>query len=152
MREWIQDVLKLDVGASVDEDGVTYTYMGETKKFDSIEELFAAEDISIFYPADLPEHIRIENVVYVETNGIPSYSISFNTTEIAMWVQIGTAQTFSPSTKSEVYTNTIGTFYINKANETIYVTGIVNDNIYDIAMQNTFDEKGLLDSLKESIT
>lgn len=152
VRAWAQEVLQFSVGESIDENGVTYTYMGETKKFENIEELFSFENISIFYPAGISEDIYIKNVIYTEVNGTPCYSIGFNTEDISMWVQIGNAKTFSPSTEYEVYTNSIGTFYISQINDVCKVTGIISEDRYNITVTNVMDVKDILDSLKESTT
>lgn len=152
VREWIQDVLKLDVGASITKDGITYENQGKSVVYPNVDELLATEGLRIFLPSDLPDGIEIERIVRMDINGKQAYSITFNTMDISMRVQIGNAKSFSPSSNREIYTNSVGTFYISNTSDVKKVTGIINEDLYNITIANTMDVKSILDSLKESTT
>lgn len=152
VRAWFENAKIFGLGVTLTEKTVTYTCRGETKQFGSIEELLSAENFSIYYPMGLSEDIYIKNIVCVDINGGKCYSIGFNTADIAIRIYLDSAQTFVQDPMHEVYSNSVGVFYISQIDDSYKVFGIIDQDLYNITVKNTFDIKNILDTLKESVT
>lgn len=70
VRETILKTLDLNIGASINDVGITYKYMGRSVKYESIEELMNAEKITIHYPKELPDGVSIENIYSTEKRDV----------------------------------------------------------------------------------
>ena len=69
---------------SVTENGITYTYLDNTKEYNSIEELIENENLNIIYPTKLPDKIKFKNIIKYDFDGNNQYFIAFNTNEL-LW-------------------------------------------------------------------
>ena len=83
-------------GASVDDNGITYTYNGQVTIYKDIDELLAKEQLNILYPSKLPNGAKLVNVQRVFEDG----------TEKVFWVldskDINFVITFNISQNMEV--------------------------------------------------
>ena len=110
-------------GESIDVDGVTYTRIGHSKSYRSIDALAKDnENLDIYYPAELPGNTRIDSIFMVigfaeENKGSLSYvftnhSVSFSISHAA-----------EENLSSYDYTSfktVCGTFYVIKIDDSTY--------------------------------
>ena len=148
VRSWISFALQLEVGSPVTVDGVTYENMGIAKIYSSAEELLVAEQIDIFLPSKLPEGIELKHIITLDMSGKTAYSVKFSTRDLSLYIQIGMADAFSGSSRQEIYSTDVGTFYIHSKDGITTVTGIIGQDIYNITAKDYIDVKSLLDSFK----
>lgn len=85
VRNLLFAVNDLEVGESMEIDGVTYQYNGVTQFYDSVQELLEEEQLTILYPEVLPEGVaiksvfRIDNDIYIQfTDASISFSITLD--------------------------------------------------------------------------
>ena len=73
-----------EVGQTMEKDGITYTYLGENKNYDSVESFIESEGLDIEFPEILPEGVQLERVertagnngiVFVFTDDIIQFAI-----------------------------------------------------------------------------
>ncbi len=62
---YIRDIVRLEDGTVINEDGFTFYNAGVPKEYTSIEEMIKSEDLDIMYPAKLPEGVKIKKVEVV---------------------------------------------------------------------------------------
>ena len=94
------------------------------------------------------KHVKT-NIAYLDLDGIACYSVRFSTLDISFRIQTGAANTFTPSSAENIYSNIAGVFYINSTDDSYKITGIIDEDIYNITLKKTYDLKQFLDSLKE---
>jgi hypothetical protein len=63
---------------TVTKDGITFTYLDNTKPYNSIEELIKKENLDIVYPSELPKEIKFENIRKYDVDGYTKYFLTFN--------------------------------------------------------------------------
>lgn len=66
LRHMVMRVLGMEVGESIEYNGVTYINSGEGKVYSNIAELVEQEGLDIMYPHKLPEGLEITKVVKFE--------------------------------------------------------------------------------------
>ncbi len=76
IKDIILKTLNLEVGQSIDEGGITFTYWGVTTKYNSIEAIIEAENLNILYPRELPDGCYIESIYVMEHNIAIKYTDS----------------------------------------------------------------------------
>lgn len=76
LRIKLMNALKLDVGESVEEDGVTFIHTGEPELYPNMNELISAENLNILSLEDLPDAININSIIYTENSSMTT--ITFN--------------------------------------------------------------------------
>lgn len=86
-------VKKCEPGDKVTTDGITFTYCGTSKNYDSIEELIAAENLDIMYPTKLPEELEIKRIKINEDSDEITFFFNTFDTNISIYTQ----KTLDPS-------------------------------------------------------
>ncbi len=61
LRMWFAKLVN-NPGASVEDDGITYSYNGQAVIYKDIHELLEKEQLDILYPSKLPDGVKLENV------------------------------------------------------------------------------------------
>jgi len=75
-----------EVGQTMEKDGITYTYLGENKNYDSVESFIESEGLDIEFPEILPEGVQLERIIKPEIDYVififkdraASFEILFN--------------------------------------------------------------------------
>lgn len=152
LRAWLTQLRQGGIGATAEEHGVTYEYMGESVIYNNVEELLAAEGIDIYYPAELPEVIYIKRILCIDFNDAKVYSIKFNTTDISVRVQTKVVSSLNATPTHEIYSTPIGEFiiYTDESLNVSTAKGILAGSQYNITVKNGLNIKEILNSLKES--
>ena len=156
LRAWFVQLRQYGAGATAEDQGLTYEYMGKSEVYNSevynnIEELLAAEDIRICYPTELPDGVLIKRIVCMNVDNKIIYSITFNTDEISMRIQADQTSLLPSNAKREEYITPVGVFYIQDKKNKISAVGLINESLYTISVNNIDSLKTILDSLKENI-
>lgn len=139
-RDMVMAVLNLDVGDSIEHNGVTYINAGEGRVYSDISELVEKEGLNIMYPHELPDGVEITEVSYFEeenciylyfTDMLISMTIQFDVTSFDEY--INTEEVFvyngiSYYLHSRMYNNE---FYYD-----IYILDYENSTIYSINSRN----------------
>lgn len=71
-----------NIGEPVEVNKITFTRLGESKQYNSIEECIQSENLSIYYPAWLPEGVYVESIFVVNSNDGDEVNIKFNTDSV----------------------------------------------------------------------
>lgn len=75
-RDVVRNVLNLDAGSAIEDNGVTFINFGETYEYSSIDELIQSEKLGILYPHNLPDKLKIRFVSGAGEGEELVYSIS----------------------------------------------------------------------------
>ena len=130
----IRRVLHMPVGSSIDDGGITFINEGKTKQYSTLDELTEAEelkDYGMIFPADLPDELRIESIVYTADNDGKRINIIFSDESVMMGIEInGTIDTASTVEKTEVNGSVV---YIDKYEDRYVASMLYKDNAYYVA-------------------
>ena len=102
-------VHKTDPGDSVTKGGLTFINRGEATKYDSIEELLAAEELDIMYPTELPDGLYIEKIKIIE--GSNDISFVFNSFDTNIVIHMNPKMNITDGNYTACETND-NTFYV----------------------------------------
>ena len=75
IRDGIRTALGLDVGESIEIDGITFINGGTSKLYRDIDEFLADNDLDIMYPHELPNGLKITEVCMTEENSFPIHLV-----------------------------------------------------------------------------
>lgn len=110
-RDMVMAVLNLDVGDSIEHNGVTYINAGEGRVYSDISELVEKEGLNIMYPHELPDGVEITEVAYFEEE--KDIDICFNIADISMTLQFDVKEYEEYKASEEVLTFNNIDFYLH---------------------------------------
>ena len=85
LRVKLLNVLQLDVGESIDENGITYTHGGKTTQYDDIDSLIAAENLDILSFEDPDGKFKIQEIKHIDESSTTTFI--FNEPSISFKIQ-----------------------------------------------------------------
>lgn len=148
-RQAILTALQLDVGESVEENGITCIRNGVEKSYATIEDLLKNENIDFLLPRYQSETLKLEQIVSVgETNkiilrynnAVLNYTIDQCNTHIAPYTQNSTEYHFN--------THTVYVITINTSGKNMYYSyTLIGDDIHNIVSDNLEDIEFLINSI-----
>lgn len=150
-RNMVMSVLGMDVGDSIEQNGVTYINSGEGKVYADIAELVEKEGLDIMYPHELPEGVEITKVTYFPDED--SLFINFVDTTISITIQFNVTDFDDYRNTEDVIVYNGIDFYVHERvrnNEiwySIYVIDVRSNTLYSIKSQ----DRSLLVSLIKNI-
>ncbi len=145
--QYLAGIVRQPEGVENNVDEFTFYHNGDVKKYDSIEEMVAGEDLDIMYPTKWPEGVEVKSVIITnEING--NEVIQIFTSDTNTNINIELSGNPLDSSIKDVYVLHNIDFYIKQ--EVMYVANCYyNNNCYTITA-NTRDELILIiDNLKE---
>ncbi len=147
IQDVIQRVLCTNPGTSINEDGVTYVYAGETVNYQSIDDLIQSEKIDILYPHNLPNNLKIKSVVGVKNESCSEYFISFVDNAASISIKSGeiAVSDLSPENTTYKNQNEIVSYYISSDNGMFSSVTVFNGYTYYIT---AYDESQLITILE----
>ena len=77
IRDMINTVLNLPIGSSAEDNGITFTNVGITVVYESMDELVQNENLNIIYPHNLPDGLKIKYVTCTGENTTFRCTITF---------------------------------------------------------------------------
>lgn len=144
LRVALMTALKLDIGESVEADGITYTYAGVEQSYTSIEELLKSEDLDFLPPLLQSKTLKLEKILCIgETNTTVLcfndasiiYEIWTDNTDISSYIANTTVYCFNGYTTYVATINTSGSpkyySYTQIEND---IHNIVSDNLESIEL------------------
>ena len=78
VKENIQQIIGMDAGDKVNDEGITLIKNDGVIAYKSIEELFESEGLDILYPAELPDGVRITKISQQNVKILVSKFITIN--------------------------------------------------------------------------
>lgn len=124
---WLKDIVRMPVGTSVEADGVTYTYLGNSIEYDSIEDIIKKEELGVFFPVT-DDYIRVRAVKRMIIDSYDSIVVAFDDTEMSYTIYMDCDE------KPEVL-GYESEFYVNDM--VLYISSYyVGDNKYYVANGN----------------
>ncbi len=81
----VQITRTLRPGESFDEDDLTFIYLGEATKYESIEKLVTKENLDIMYPTKLPNGLYIEKIKVSEDKSEITFYFNIFDTNISIY-------------------------------------------------------------------
>ncbi len=139
-RDMVRNVLHLSSGDSIDGDGVTYVYNGERKRYDSIEDWVASENLDILYPHKLPDGLVIRNIIASNNGEVPMYNISFDDGITGIVILHNEIDTSTLHKESELYENNYGILSYILTSENAVTSVIVHNGYTYYISTNTLDD------------
>ena len=122
-RNMVMSVLGMNVGDSIEHNGITYINSGEGKVYADIAELVEKEGLDIMYPHELPDGVEITKLVMFENED--KLYINFNETEISIIIYFNT-------TFYDEYTNTSEILNFNEIDFYLHSRNLNNEQNYDV--------------------
>lgn len=87
-QNYIKQVIGLQNDTVIDDEGITFQYMGSSRKYNSIADLTAAENLAgILLPNHLPDEMRISIINFLQTDDQTLVSIRFIDNNVSMEVE-----------------------------------------------------------------
>ena len=87
-QSYIKQVIGLQNGSTIDADGITFEYLGDSRKYDSIADLLISEDLDgVLLPNHLPDEMRISIINFMQTDDHTLVSIKFIDENVSMEVE-----------------------------------------------------------------
>lgn len=146
-RNMVQYVLKLNVGESFEDSGVTYVNAGKTEMYKNIEELIQCENLNILYPHSISEELQIKFIMSSGDEN-PTYNIGFVDGLASINITSSEENIVKISDQSEVYLNDEGIVsYILSDDEIFTSVTIYNGYTYYVTTYNESHMIMILDSL-----
>ena len=147
-RDMIRSVLKLGCGETIDENGITYVYNGERKKYNSIEDWVVSENLDILYPHELPDGLTVKNIFVAGEGETLTYNISFTDGISGIAIMHKAEDVSALHKESEIFVTPQGVISYVLIRESIIVsTTVHNDWTYYITTNTMDDLKIILDNL-----
>lgn len=144
VKDMILNVLELNVGDSVYDNGITYIYMGQSRNYNSIEELVLVENLNILYPRELPDNVSVKSIYITENRD--ETTITYTDYSIGIIITHNYESTKLPI-DSEYFINNIKYSIIEK--EDCYMAyAIINQDLYSIRSNNEETLYQLIKSLE----
>ena len=147
LRNLLFAVNNLEIGESVEIDGVTYQYNGVTQFYDSIQELIEKEQLNILYLETLPEGLEIKTIIKADDQIVIQFtdtSVSFN---IKLYSQF---DIISIKELTEEYVTGKIEFFIHRADEereNCTAFGMYDGNLYTVETKEYSLLTAILDEL-----
>jgi hypothetical protein len=140
----------LNLNGSKDVDGITIIKSDYTKKYSTIEELLAAENLDILYPASLPEGVKIERVkVFGFDDGRENILFMLNTDICAIQITNYYSIDLEIIQNYSIYSTNKADFYITKSYDDSYqALAQINNMEYTINCLNYNDLIYILSNMK----
>jgi hypothetical protein len=91
---WFKMIVRMPFGASVQQDTITYIHQGISEEFISLEELLTMNDLDIYYPAVLPETVKLKHIEVFDENGTQIISFKFTSDDFHYTVQVNNQQIY----------------------------------------------------------
>jgi hypothetical protein len=82
---WLRTIVRMPVGTSVEEDGITYYCYGDPVKVDSVYDFVELEKISILYPTWFPNNVKLKKIFQNADN---KYIFVFSSSSISFAIQL----------------------------------------------------------------
>ena len=130
LRMWFAKIVN-NPGATVDDNGITYSYNGQAVIYKDINELLEKEQLDILYPSKLPEGVELKNVQRKMFNGQEKIFLVCNITDVNFAITIDFDDPFQPNSVYEkCVINDINVFYRKETEKNRYVALFLHDNNY----------------------
>ena len=150
LRMALMTALRLDVGESVEADGITYTYNGVVQSYASIEELIENEEIDFFPPKIQSDILKLEEIICVGESD--KVVLSFNNTSINYTVWLDNTDIAScAANATEYFFNGYTTYIVTiDASDTkkYYSYTLIGNDIHNIVSDNLENIEILINSIQ----
>ncbi len=149
LRMWFAKLVN-NPGASVEDDGITYTYNGQVTIYKDIDELLAKEQLNILYPSKLPVDVKLENVHRVFEGDTEKVVLVFDSKEINFFINLNFTQSIEiDPTATEYKTECISARYWKDELLCQYFSGFVhNGNYYSLTSSDLNSLLLILDNIR----
>ncbi len=146
-RDMVRNVLNLGAGASVDDGGITFTYLGRMAIYESLDELIQAENLNIMYFHKLPDGIKIKYVTCSGEGENFVCTITFADGMGSFYVEAHETDISKLSTSSIIYEANGISYYITDDTELYVAVATHNSWTYNVSTHNMELLKELLENL-----
>ena len=102
--------IKAGVGQPVEEQGVTYEYLGKTIIYDTVEDLVESENLDIKYPSEFPYNAKVVEVLRPEEDNITVFC--FDDLRVSFHIEHNTLATYNMLDYDEVVAKNEYVFYL----------------------------------------
>ena len=130
VREFIHNVLNLDMGQGLEQDGITYVFLGQSFRYKNIETLLESENLNIKYPTNIPYNAYIKKVRYIETE--ENIYFTFSDERIQFTISKNKELSIGLIQNAETVTIDNLIFYINSKNNCFIAYSIINSDLYTL--------------------
>lgn len=149
LRMWFAKIVN-NPGASVEDDGITYSYNGQAVIYKDIHELLEKEQLDILYPSKLPDGVQLVNVQRKTYNNYEKIIFVYNSDSISYVITLGYSDEFSPNSIFTQYEKKGLTIYYRKDEDSNkYISAcLYDDNYYSIVTDSQSSLFKILDNLE----
>ena len=134
-------VFGLNFGEQMNQDGITVIKSSHVVKYDDISAFLDGEGFDILYPRDLPNDVRIEQIIYLEENEVGKYTLAFSFSDDSYSLFVSNNYSINMDlliNSEEKIVNDIK-YYITKKSSILY-HAICHHNDYEYTIQcNDYD-------------
>lgn len=147
-RDMIRNVLNLNVGSKVQDDGITFINFGKTYNYSTIDELIQKENLGILYPHNLPDTLKIKFISSAGKGNDLVYSISFADNLASISIKALEYDTSKLASDTELFVNTHDIIsYISWEDDIFLSTTVYNGWTYYVAANSMDNLTTILENL-----
>ena len=149
-RDWVVDILSFSPGTVIEENGITYVHQGKPLTYDSIEQCIIDNNLDIYYPSVLPDHLHLNQLQFVTLNGTDTLWFIFDDSNISFTIQFSSDYVLGNPSDYELYTFLDYNFYCTENNDMYFASAYINENLYTISASSHDALTMIIDNLTES--
>jgi hypothetical protein len=126
---WLKDIVRMPVGTSVEDEGITYINYGKTIEVNSIYEFLEQEGLTIYYPIEIYEDVKLVKIYHDSTNG---YVFMFSPANVTITFQLNPAPNETHSQNDSVLKLDYGEFVISEQMDCYQADGNIENIKYTV--------------------
>ena len=134
VREMVNSMIGLSAGSSVEDNGITFTYIGRTTIYKSMDELVQGERLNIMYSHEVPDCPKIKYVTCSGEGETFMCTITFADGMGSINIKSGEIDVSRIDKSATVFEGSNNVeYYITNKNETYVAIAVHNGWTYNIA-------------------
>lgn len=146
VKDIINRVLSLNVGQSLENENITYTYEGKSLIYDNIEDLVEIENLGIVYPDKIPYNAHVKLISYTKSNN--RITFTFNDKRIQFTVEKNVDLDESRFKNTDKVSIKNYTFFVASKGSMYLAYSIINNDLYSLQCDSKEELLNMINSFK----
>lgn len=151
LRMWFAKIVN-NPGASVDDNGITYSYDGQVSIYKDIDELLDNEQLDILYPSELPAGTQLVSVQRITDDDIENYFFSYSDKRVSICIKLNFYDEFNANEMYQRYAvgNITAYYWKDDVLDRYMAVFLVDNTYYSISAKDEPSLLYIINNMKES--
>ena len=151
LRMWFAKIVN-NPGASVDDNGITYSYDGQVSIYKDIDELLDNEQLDILYPSELPAGTQLVSVQRITDDDIENYFFSYSDKRVSICIKLNFYDEFNANEMYQRYAvgNITAYYWKDDVLDRYMAVFLVDNTYYSIYAKDEPSLLYIINNMKES--